>query len=108
MYERLAERLIQEAMAEGKFDDLRGGGMPVSLDAYFQAPAEIRMTLAVLRDARFVPREVELLNEIADLKAACRAKDGSVRVGGDLQRLRRLELELGLLLERRASQRRGF
>ena len=35
MYERLAERLIQEAMAEGKFDDLRGGGRPVSLDAYF-------------------------------------------------------------------------
>jgi hypothetical protein len=105
MFERVVERLIQEAMREGKFDDLRGRGRPADLRSYFEVPADVRLVHATLRQAGFVPREVELLNEIADLKSAPKAKDRSAAASRDVQRLRRLELELGLLLEKGKAHR---
>jgi hypothetical protein len=102
MFEHVVERLIQEAMQAGKFDGLEGSGRPADLGSYFETPAEIRLAQATLSNAGFVPREVELLNEIADLKAAGDSKDGSPPTSGDVQRLRRVELELALRLEPRA------
>jgi hypothetical protein len=107
MFDRIIERLIQEAMQAGKFDSLRGRGLPADLESYFETPAEIRLAHATLRGAGFVPREVELLNEIADLKASGTLKDGSARANEALKRLRRLELELGLLREKNKGERRG-
>jgi hypothetical protein len=105
MFERVVERLIQEAMQAGKFDGLSGTGRPADLRSYFETPADVRLAHATLRNAGFVPREVELLNEIADLRAACRSKDVGEPVRRDMQRLRRLELELGLLLDENRSRR---
>ena len=68
---RLAERRIEEAMKEGKFDNLRGRGEPIELEP---APAEenarlMWWALRILRNNDFVPDEVRMRKELDGLKA---------------------------------------
>ena len=67
---RLAESRIEEAIAQGGFEDLPGRGQPLDLAEYFALPAAERAGAALLRDANVVPPEVELLKSIAKLKVA--------------------------------------
>jgi uncharacterized protein YutE (UPF0331/DUF86 family) len=66
--DRLVEEIIREAAARGKFDNLPGKGKPLDLDAYFAMPEEQRAAFQILKDAGFVPEEVQLLKDIAALK----------------------------------------
>ena len=68
---RLAERRIEEAMKEGKFDNLQGAGEPIELEP---APAEenARLTwwaLRILRNNDVIPDEVRMRKELDGLKA---------------------------------------
>jgi hypothetical protein len=67
----VAERRIEQAMKEGKFDNLPGAGKPLDIEP---APADenARLTwwaLRILRQGGFVPDEVVLRREIEELKA---------------------------------------
>ena len=57
--ELIAERRIAEAAAQGEFDDLPGTGRPLNLDEDPLVPEDQRMANQILRNAGFVPREVE-------------------------------------------------
>jgi hypothetical protein len=66
----VAERRIEQAMKEGKFDNLEGEGKPLEIEP---APADenARMTwwaLKILRQNGFVPDEVVLRREIEAIK----------------------------------------
>lgn len=68
---RLAERRIEDAMKEGKFDNLQGAGQPIEID---EAPAEenarlLWWALRILRNNDFVPDEVRMRKELDGLKA---------------------------------------
>ncbi len=68
---RLAERRIEEAMKEGKFDNLQGRGEPIELEP---APAEENARLAwwalrILRNNDVIPDEVRMRKELDRLKA---------------------------------------
>jgi len=67
IFDRIAELKIREAIAEGKFDRLPNAGQPLDLEEYFQTPAEWRLAYSVLKSAKCLPAEVELLNEIAGI-----------------------------------------
>ena len=74
IFEKIAEDRIQEAMRNGEFDNLPSKGKPISLDYWLSLPPDIRAGLMVLKNSGFVPEEVQLLNEIEDLReklAAC-------------------------------------
>jgi DnaJ-like protein len=99
IFDRIAEFKIREAIAEGKFDHLPNAGQPLDLEEYFQTPAEWRLAYSMLKSAKCLPEEVELLNEIARLEAADTAAanpDDARR-----RRLRDLRLRLAVLLERK-------
>jgi hypothetical protein len=62
----IAERKIQEAIAEGEFDHLEGTGRPISLDENpYEDPAQ-RMAHRLLRNNGFAP---EWILESKDLDA---------------------------------------
>jgi len=103
MFRTAVERLIQEAMREGKFEDLRGEGRPVDLRAYFETPAEVRVAYAVLQSAGLVPREVELLREIAETGLTPSPEFGDKNESDRRRRIQHLRLELDLLAERNKS-----
>jgi Domain of unknown function (DUF1992) len=68
MLDFLVEKKIQEAMASGAFDDLPGAGQPLDLTDDALVPEELRVAYRILKNAGFVPPEVEALNEIAQLE----------------------------------------
>jgi hypothetical protein len=70
---KAVEEAIQAARARGEFDDLKGRGKPLDHSEYFSQPEELRIAHHMLRNAGFVPREVELLREIGELQEQVRA-----------------------------------
>lgn len=67
--EKFVENQISQAMARGEFDNLAGKGQPLNLDGYFQTPEHLRVCYSILKSGDFVPQEVQMLQEIASLKA---------------------------------------
>ena len=66
--ELLAERKIEEAITRGEFDDLPGAGRPLELDDDPLVPEDLRAAYRILKNAGYVPPEVQTLNQIAELE----------------------------------------
>jgi hypothetical protein len=79
MLEFLAEQKIAEAIAKGDFDDLPGSGKPLELDDDAFVPEDLRLAYRILKNAGFVPPEVETLNEIAALERLVTRDSKAVR-----------------------------
>jgi hypothetical protein len=79
---RLADRRIEEAMREGKFDNLAGAGKPLDLEP-MPADENARMTwwmLRILKGADFTPDEIRLRRQIESLKGELAAATTEHRV----------------------------
>ncbi|MFL6564830.1 MAG: DnaJ family domain-containing protein [Burkholderiales bacterium] len=83
MFHLIAERKIAEALARGELANLPGEGRPLALDDDALVPEDLRAAYRILKNAGYVPPEVESLTEIAQLEdlvnregedAAARAK----------------------------------
>lgn len=67
----IAERKIQQAMAEGTLADLsHWKDKPLPTDDMASVPAELRMAYRLLKNAGYVPEEVALHREITSLEQA--------------------------------------
>ena len=64
----IAERHILEAQARGDFDDLPGAGAPLDLGDDALVPEDLRAAYRLLRNAGFVPPELEVSREIRELE----------------------------------------
>jgi hypothetical protein len=98
IFDRIAELRIREAISEGKFDALPNAGQPIDLDDYLRTPPEMRLAYSILKSAKCLPEEVELLNEIAALERALASE--SADPADARRRLRDCRLRLAVLLER--------
>lgn len=75
----LAEQRILEAIERGEFDDLPGRGRRLDLDEDMTVPEELRVAYRLLKNAGFLPREVEMRREIHDVRELIRASAGEAR-----------------------------
>ena len=75
MFDTIAERKIAEAIGRGELDDLPGAGRPLELDDDAHVPEDLRMAYRILKNAGFVPPEVEALNQIAELERIISRED---------------------------------
>jgi hypothetical protein len=76
----IAERHIAEAIARGDFDHLPGAGKPLVFEDDSWIPSELRLAYKILKNAGFVPPEVEQRREIADAtKAIMSTRDEAER-----------------------------
>ena len=67
--EQIAQSL-RESLASGELATAASWGKPLDLaDGYAQTPEELRMAFKALKDAGFVPPEVETMQQIAALRA---------------------------------------
>jgi hypothetical protein len=104
--EKVIEEKIQEAMANGEFDNLRGHGKPLDLSAYFSTPEEVRIAYAMLKSNEFVPREVELMREVDDLRSRLRAAVDDAEKTQIRKRLHDRQLALDITLEQGRRRRK--
>lgn len=76
IFEKLAEEKIIAAMRRGEFKDLPGAGKPLPADDLLNIPEELRMAYKVLKNAGYVPPELEMRHEISNLEMqVCRSTD---------------------------------
>jgi hypothetical protein len=68
LFELLAERKIEEAVSRGELDGLPGAGKPLDLEEDALIPEDLRLAYRILRNAGFVPAEVEQIHEIGALE----------------------------------------
>jgi hypothetical protein len=64
----LVEERIRMAIQDGAFDDLPGRGRPLDLGDDALVPAEMRPAYRVLKNAGYIPEELELRRQIADVQ----------------------------------------
>jgi hypothetical protein len=105
MFDQLAEERIRKAMAAGEFDNLAGAGQPIDLNEYFDLPEATRVGDALLRSAGFIPREIELLKEIAALKKLL-AQSSDAEHEALWRDIQARQLYFDVLMERRQASRR--
>ncbi len=68
MLDFLAERKLAEAVSRGELDNLPGAGEPLALVDDPLVPEDLRLAYRILKNAGFVPPEVERINEIGELE----------------------------------------
>ncbi|MFP7478219.1 DUF1992 domain-containing protein [Terribacillus saccharophilus] len=64
----LAEERIKKAEANGEFRNLPGAGKPLELEDLSGVPEDMRMSYKILKNAGYIPPEMELQKEIVALR----------------------------------------
>lgn len=103
--ESAIEEKIKEAMARGEFDNLPGTGKPLDLDAYFSTPEDLRLAYSMLKSNEFVPAEVEIFNEIAQLTEKLSSSEIEADRAAISRKLEDRKLTLRLLMDARRRRR---
>jgi hypothetical protein len=91
LLDRLAEQRIAQAIERGELDDLAGAGRPLQLDDDALVPEELRVAYRILKNAGFIPPEVQARREIGDISTLLSTLDDPEDRG---RARRRLELLL--------------
>jgi hypothetical protein len=92
----IVESRIAEAMARGEFDHLPGAGKPLSLDDDLLVPEDLRAAYRILKNAGYVPPEVEKLSEVNGLLGMLERATLEADHATASRRLRALLVELEL------------
>jgi hypothetical protein len=90
----IAEQRIREAQDAGQLDDLPGTGRPVELDDAPFVPEELRVAYRILKNAGYLPPEVEALREMREIEGLVIAADGTDRKAKVVARLNDLRASL--------------
>jgi hypothetical protein len=88
-FDLLAERKIAEALSRGELDNLPGHGRPLALDDDRLVPEDLRVAYRILKNAGYVPPEVECFRAVAELE---RLVDDTT--DGEQRRLAQIKLDL--------------
>jgi hypothetical protein len=75
MLDFIAEQRIAEAVSKGELEDLPGAGQPLDLEDDKLVPEELRLAYRILKNAGYVPAELETLKEIGELEALVADRD---------------------------------
>ncbi|WP_413736775.1 DUF1992 domain-containing protein [Sodalis sp. RH21] len=95
LFDEWAERHIQQAQKKGEFDNLPGYGKPLQLDDDSAVPEELRVGYRLLKNAGYLPAELQDRREalqLADLLRGITEDDS--RHQAFSARLRLLEFKL--------------
>ena len=75
MLDAQIEQSILQAIKRGEFDDLAGSGKPLCLEDDRLIPKELRLAHRILKNAGYVPKEIQLFKQLAQLETQCIERD---------------------------------
>ncbi|MFD1800714.1 DUF1992 domain-containing protein [Mixta tenebrionis] len=95
LLDQLAEQHILDAQKKGELSGLPGEGAPLELDDDSQVPPELRAGYRLLKNAGYLPPELEMRREALELNDLIKALDPADRTHAVcLKKLRLLEIKL--------------
>ena len=99
----IAERRIQEAIQDGLLDDLPLKGQPIPCEDLSAVPEELRMGYKILKNAGYLPEELQLKEEIVTLKEMLRSGVDPEETKETQSKLALRQLQLEMLMEKRGK-----
>lgn len=96
----IAEQRIREACERGMFDDLPGAGKPLELEDDSHIPEDLRMAYKLLKNAGYVPEEVQDRKEAQSLVEALEACTDEQE---KLRQMKKLDVVLARIRARRPN-----
>ena len=76
-FEKIVEDRIKKAQKEGAFDNLEGSGKPLVFEDACQVPDDCRLAYKILKNAGFLPPEIELKKKITQAELLLEATDAT-------------------------------
>jgi hypothetical protein len=108
-FTRLVEEKIKKSIADGDFENLEGKGEPLKLEDLSHVPEELRTSYKILKNSGYLPEEMMLKKNIAeleDLLAVCEGKEEKEHLEEEIsEKLLRFNL---LMEKRKLSHSRAF
>ncbi|WP_425807601.1 DUF1992 domain-containing protein [Desulfitobacterium sp. Sab5] len=104
MFDKIVEEKIQEAIRKGEFDNLPKRGK-INLDDWARLPEDIRIGYTLLKNAGYVPEEVQLLKEIEELRKQLAGSNTQDEKAVISKKLTETELKYNLTMELRNRRR---
>jgi len=94
------EEVIRNAIERGEFGNLKGKGKPLNLNDYFNTPEDIRLAYTLLKNSGYIPDEVQLLNQISEIKRKIPEEKNESQLKELRKQLRDVQLKYDLRMER--------
>lgn len=101
VFATIAERRITEAIQKGLLDDLPLKGKPIPIEDLSGIPEELRMGYKVLKNAGYLPEELQFKKEVVTLKDMLRACTDPVQKEAYKRELTLKQLQLEMLMEKK-------
>lgn len=95
-FDAVIEQRIAEAARRGELDDLPGAGRPLELDDDRLIPEELRIAYRILKNAGYVPPEVESLKEIGELQRMIQRMEAGEERSAAMKKLRLLTMRMNM------------
>lgn len=96
----IASQRIEEAIKDGKFDNLPGQGKPIDLSDDDHIPPEMRLAVRVMKNAGVTPIEISLRKEIDSLRKELKNAKSEKEKAKLESELRWMTLRMALMVER--------
>jgi hypothetical protein len=100
----LAEEKIKQAEANGEFRNLPGAGKPLELEDLSGVPEDVRMSYKILKNAGYIPPEMQLQKEIMSLRDLIRTCTDDGERAAYRKRISEKEIQYEALLEKLRKQ----
>jgi hypothetical protein len=102
----IIKQWIDRAERSGALQNNPHVGKPLNLnDGFESTPDELRMTHRILKNAGYLPVEVQMMQRIASLRDALRAAEGEDEKGALRREIAALQTRLAVMLERHRRTR---
>ncbi|PAD21227.1 J-domain-containing protein [Terribacillus saccharophilus] len=96
----LAEERIKQAEANGEFRNLPGAGKPLELEDLSGVPEDMRMSYKILKNAGYIPPEMELQKEIVALRDLLHVCTNNTERAAYRKRISEKEIQYEALLQK--------
>lgn len=104
--DEVIKQWIKRVEASGELKNHPLHGKPLNLeDGYLETPEEIRMTHKILKNAGYVPAEVQALKDLAALKEELARTSDEIRQRELRAKIAEAQQKVAIMLERIARKR---
>jgi hypothetical protein len=96
-FDKIVEERIQAAQRKGEFDNLPGSGKPLDLDESGSVPEDLRVAYKILKNADYIPPELELKKEIRKTEDLLASMEDTAEKYKVLKKLNYMVMKVNLL-----------
>jgi septation ring formation regulator EzrA len=97
---------VQKVEQTGELRNVPGFGEPFEFnDGFLETPAELRMAYKILKDAGYVPAEVEMVQRLAELREQLNATHGKAEQRALEIKVAELQQKVTMMLEAMRGKR---